>query len=247
VLDTKELICLREVTVLHESKVVVHPLDLKFHEGEKVAFLGKSGAGKSSVLNLMAGIRPPSQGEIEMLGLKAHSRRHQVSPRVRRNIGLMQQDFELLDEASLLANVLFGLLPKKRLPRFGLFGYSGAEILLAKNIVDSIALDQDPDTPAKFLSGGERSRVALARALIGRPKIVILDEPISSLDEQTSSLVMKAISKYSQANSLALVSMHNITLALDWASRVIVLKDGHLVLDKPSQIVGKSDIELALE
>lgn len=245
-LEAKELISLREVAILDESKAVLHPLNLKFHEGEKVAVLGKSGAGKSSALNLMAGTCRPSQGEIEIMGLKADSRRQRLPIGVRRNIGLMQQEFELLDEASLLVNVLFGLLPKKRLPRFGLFGYSGSEIELAKEILGSIALHQDLDTPTKFLSGGERSRVAVARALIGRAKIVILDEPISSLDEQTSRLVMKAISKHSHENSLALVSMHNITLALDWASRVIVLKGGHVVLDKPSQFASKADIELVL-
>lgn len=245
-LDTKTLVSFQNVGLADGGKVILHPLNLSLLEGEKVALLGKSGAGKSSILSLMAGVKQPTQGEIVLFGKTITSKRQRALLRARKHIGLMQQDFELLDETSLLANVLFGLLPQKLLPRFGTFGYSRPEIQRAKEILKSMGLDRDLEIQAKLLSGGQRSRAGVARALIGEPRIAILDEPISSLDDQSASMVLKAISDFTSENSIKIISSHQIGLALNWATRIIILREGHVIADKQSMHLTKSDIEAYL-
>lgn len=208
-------------------------VSLEVHPGEIVALLGLSGSGKSTLLRLLDGLHLPTAGAVTVLGHDAGTARGRELRELRRQVGFVFQQFHLVGSMSVLENVCTGALGSLRGPRFGLFTYPRSVRLAAMEQLDRVGLADRPFQRADTLSGGQQQRVAVARALIQRPKILLADEPVASLDPESSVQVMALISRIASEDNLTVVcSLHQVELALSWGHRLVGLRSGQVVLDK---------------
>lgn len=241
-LANEPLAKLQAISVQDSDTKILSNVSLSLTSGERVAVLGKSGAGKSSLISVLAGNRPTTEGTAWLLGQQLESISSRRVRRIKRQIGQIPQNYVLLDDLSALENVLQGLLPQKSLPRVGVRSYTSGERKRAIEIMASLAIEELSSTHTGLLSGGQRQRVAVARALIGHPTIVLADEPTSALDGVSAQNVLSAIDKYSAANSLVVSAFHQVELAFEWATRIVVISQGRLVLDAPKDVADFKEV-----
>ena len=215
----EDSIALRDVSVSlpDHNRPIVDQINLKINKGEKVAFVGPSGGGKSTILNLILGLINPSQGYVFMDGVKIEQY-NQVQYRTL--FGLVSQEAEMF-HLSIIDNILLGRESGRD---------SDLKQIYQTTLVDEIienktSKEQNPIGDAGMrLSGGEKQRLSLVRALITQPEIVILDEPTSSLDQESSKKVTDAILKSIESKT-AIIATHNLSL-LESVDRIYVIKQG---------------------
>ena len=207
------------------QRLVLDNLGCEFLPGSFTVVLGKSGSGKSTLLNLISGIEKPSSGEVIVNGLEINKLRDRERTLFRRdNIGFIFQFFNLIPTLNVLENVT---LPQE------LAGLASTKVnTIARSYLDAVGLaDRErafPDT----LSGGEQQRVAIARALVHDPILILADEPIGNLDEETGSTVLSILLRLTQIEGKTLImATHNIEIA-STADQVFTLLEGKLVSDK---------------
>ena len=205
-----------ETTALNNVNLQVQP-------GEFVAIMGPSGCGKSTLLNLLGLLDNPSEGEFYFLDqeVSKYSERQRANLR-KANIGFVFQSFNLIDELTVGENIELPLL------------YLGVPATERKQRVDE-ALEQMQITPRKNhfpqqLSGGQQQRVAVARAVIGRPRLILADEPTGNLDSAHGDEVMKMLTGLNEAGTTIVMVTHSSAYA-DYAHRVVHLFDGHIVTE----------------
>lgn len=204
------------------QRLVLNNLDCEFLAGNFTAVLGKSGSGKSTLLNLISGIEKPSDGDVIISGLKINKLRDRDRTIFRRdNIGFIFQFFNLIPTLTVLENIT---LPQELA---GLPSNHGQR--KSRTILEAVGLaDRErafPDT----LSGGEQQRVAIARALVHNPLLILADEPIGNLDEETGATVLSILLKLTKSEGRTLImATHNTEIA-SLADRVLTLVDGQLV------------------
>jgi putative ABC transport system ATP-binding protein len=205
---------------------VVHALcglTLDVRRGERVALLGKSGSGKSTLLNLVGGLDRPTAGNLEVVGQNLAVLSGGELARFRSaSVGMIFQSFNLIPSRTALENVELPMIFAGKPPR-----QRRAE---ARQALDGVGLAARLDHLPAQLSGGECQRVAVARALVNRPQILLADEPTGNLDSATAHEVMRLIMDYVASNSMTLIVVtHDEELAKECTERVIRLKDGELV------------------
>ena len=200
---------------------VLRGLDLAVQPGETVAIMGKSGEGKSTLLHILGSLESPTSGRLEFLG-KPYSDFNLAELRSR-HIGFIFQAFNLLEEYTVLENVL---MPAKiaRQP----VGKNSPAYDKALSLLEWVGLSHRADFPAKLLSGGEKQRTAIARALINDANLLLADEPSGNLDSATSEEIYKLLLSGAKMQRKALIVVtHDQTLA-DLCDRTLILKDGIL-------------------
>ena len=218
-------------------------VDLTVKRGEVVVLLGLSGSGKSTLLRHLDGLELPTRGDVEVLGrslpqLKAHELR-----RVRARVAMIFQQFELVPSLTVLENVLTGALARLKGPRLGLWAYPKQLKLAALTHLDRVGMLEKAYERADQLSGGQQQRVAIARALMQSPEILLADEPVASLDPESSAQVMRLIREIAADDGLTVVcSLHQVDLALGWGDRIVGLRHGEVVLDTPAVGLSKSQV-----
>ncbi|AEG15801.1 phosphonate ABC transporter ATP-binding protein [Desulfofundulus sp. TPOSR] len=218
-------------------------VNLEVHKGEFVALLGLSGAGKSTLLRCINGLVQPTTGEVTVANLNVNGRSRELRE-LRRRVAMIFQQFNLVKRLTVLDNVLCG-----RLSYCGIFFsccriFSDADRELAWHALARVGLQDKAFQRADQLSGGQQQRVGIARALVQQPEVLLADEPVASLDPKSSRRVMDILASINREDGLTLlVSMHDVDLALEYASRVVGLRDGRMVLDKPAHTVSKADLE----
>jgi phosphonate transport system ATP-binding protein len=201
--------------------------------GEVVVLLGLSGSGKSTLLRHVDGLHGASAGRVIALGTDVGQARGARLRELRRRISFVFQQFHLVDSLSVLENVCTGALGRLRGLRLGLVTYPRAVRLEALEHLERVGLASQAFQRADTLSGGQQQRVAVARALMQRPEILLADEPVASLDPESSAQVMGLIREIaSERNLTVLCSLHQVELALSWADRIVGLRSGQVVLDK---------------
>jgi putative ABC transport system ATP-binding protein len=196
--------------------------------GEFVALLGTSGSGKSSLLNLIAGLDRPTSGAVIVEGknLAALSRAELAQHRLR-TVGMVFQSFNLIPSMTVIENVELPL-------RFAEVDRSRRDSL-AREALERVGLSRRLDHRPTELSGGEQQRTALARALINRPKLLLADEPTGNLDSRTGTEIMNLIREFNESLGMTVVMVtHERALAERYAQRLIFLADGKLVDDQPN-------------
>jgi phosphonate transport system ATP-binding protein len=197
------------------------------HAAEFVAVLGPSGAGKTTLFRCIAGLVPPTSGRISVLGGASSGVR-----RERRRIGVVFQQFNLIGRRSALGNVLAGRLGHVPAWRGMLGRFPREEQLWALECLDRVGMLDKAEQRADTLSGGQQQRVAIARAIAQRPRIILADEPVASLDPQTSQDVLGLLQGICREDGVAIVcSLHQIHLARAYADRIVGLVDGRIVAD----------------
>ena len=196
-------------------------VDLDVASGEMVAIVGESGAGKSSLLHLLAVLDRPTEGEIWCDGERLHDLPDRRAAEFRnRSVGYVWQFHYLLPEFSALENVAMPLLARgtKR----------SVALDEARALIDEVGLSDRADHRSGELSGGEQQRISLARALVTRPRLLLADEPTGDLDERTAEAVFALIQRLHRAQGLASILVTHNLLFADRCDRVLRLRDGQL-------------------
>jgi phosphonate transport system ATP-binding protein len=214
-------------------------IDLRIAPGEMVALIGASGSGKSTLLRHIAGFTASDAqpSTIEILGrpIQQNGRIVREVRRIRRDIGFVFQQFNLVNRLSVETNVLIGAL--SRLPWWRrLTGcFPRAERAQARAALDEVGIGEHARERAANLSGGQQQRAALARALAQHARIVLADEPIASLDPESSRRVMDMLRALNLDHRITvLVSLHQVDIAMQYCARTIALRRGKVVYDGPS-------------
>lgn len=237
------LIRLDGVTKTFGSTTALKNASLQVSRGEIVVLLGLSGSGKSTLLRHLDGLEVPTSGDIEVLGAKVPTLRGRALRTLRSRVGFIFQQFELVPSLTVLENVLTGSLSEVRGPRLGLWGYSKAAKLRALGHLDRVGLLDRAYQRSDTLSGGQQQRVAIARALMQKPDILLADEPVASLDPESSDQVMALIREIAADEGLTVVcSLHQVDLAISWADRIVGLRHGEIVLDTPTTDLTKAEV-----
>ncbi|KRA24415.1 phosphonate ABC transporter [Microbacterium sp. Root61] len=242
--DTSEpIVRIEGLTKTFGSTVALEGVTLEVRRGEVVVLLGLSGSGKSTLLRHVDGLELPTQGRVQVLGEEVPALRGRRLRALRRRVGFIFQQFELVPSLTVLENVLTGSLAGIRGPRLGLWGYRKDLKLAALGHLDRVGLLAKAYQRADTLSGGQQQRVAIARALMQNPEVLLADEPVASLDPESSDQVMALIRDIALDNGLTvLCSLHQVDLALSWADRIVGLRHGEVVLDTPTNGLTKAEV-----
>ena len=212
-------------------------VSLTVRDGEFVVLIGLSGSGKSTLLRCINRLLEPTAGRILLDDLDITAARGAALRTVRRSIGMIFQQFNLVKRSSVLTNVLTGRLGYLS-PWQSLVGhYAEQDYLRALVNVQRVGLRERVHQRADRLSGGQQQRVAIARALMQEPKLMLADEPVASLDPATSHSVLKYLQQINRDGMTVICSLHFLSLARTYGTRVIALKGGRLMFDGlPSEI-----------
>jgi phosphonate transport system ATP-binding protein len=209
-------------------------VSLTVGRGETVVLLGLSGSGKTTLLRHLNGLEAPSTGRVRVLGTDLVGLAGRKLRMLRSRIGFVFQQFELVGRLTVLENVLTGSLATLRGPRAGIWSYPRAYRLDALARLDRVGLLDRAYQRADTLSGGQQQRAAIARALMQKPEILLADEPVASLDPESSDQVIALLREIALENALTVVtSLHQVDLALAFGQRIVGLRHGRVVLDTP--------------
>ncbi|WP_136056897.1 phosphonate ABC transporter ATP-binding protein [Microbacterium sp. K24] len=237
------LVRLTRVTKTFGTTTALKDVSLEVSRGEIVVLLGLSGSGKSTLLRHLDGLELPTAGSVEVLGQQVPTLKGRPLRNLRSRVGFIFQQFELVPSLTVLENVLTGSLSGVRGPRLGLWGYSKASKLTALEHLDRVGLLDRAYQRSDTLSGGQQQRVAIARALMQKPDILLADEPVASLDPESSDQVMALIREIAADEGLTVVcSLHQVDLAISWADRIVGLRHGEVVLDTPTTDLTKAEV-----
>ncbi len=195
-------------------------VSMEIGEGELVYLAGPSGAGKSTLLKLIAGIERPSAGLLLVSGQDMRKMNRATLPWLRRKLGLILQQHRLLQDRSVLQNVMLPLL---------VGGSTAKEAMQrARVALDRVGLGDKVDLLPQALSGGEQQRVSIARAIVHKPRIILADEPTANLDRDSGKLVIDMLQAFNAAGVTCIISTHDDRL-LQNADRVVLLERGRVV------------------
>ena len=207
--------------------------------GERVALLGASGSGKSTLLRTLCGLETldADGGSVEVFGRSLQSD-GRIAPDIRaqrRHVGIIFQQFNLVGRLPVLTNVLTGLAAELPLWRASLGRFTPDEQARALDALDDMGLGEQAFQRASTLSGGQQQRAAIARTLVQGARLLLADEPVASLDPESTRRVMELLLALNQQKGMTLiVSLHHVGLARRYCERVVALRHGALVFDGPS-------------
>ncbi len=207
-------------------------------DGQFVALIGLSGSGKSTLLRCINRLIEPTEGRIIWNGLDITAVSDEEIRYLRRRIGMIFQQFNLVKRSKVIHNVLAGRLGYIN-PVFSLLNYFPSEDKeRALNNLERVGIRNQAYKRANELSGGQQQRVGIARALMQNPELMLADEPVASLDPATSHSVMKYLEVLNEEDGLTVIaSLHFLSLARTYAHRVIALKDGKLEFDGSPEVI----------
>jgi cell division transport system ATP-binding protein len=219
------VISLRGVTLVYPNGTrALDGVDLEVAKGSFVFLVGHSGTGKSSLLRLLSREQRPSRGEVTVDGTRVDSLRRSKVAQLRRNIGVVFQDFKLLSDKTVWENVAFALQVtgaktkdvRRQVPR----------------VLDLVGLAHKSRMYPSELSGGEQQRTAIARALVNNPKIMLCDEPTGNLDPVNTNEIMDLLHRINLKGTTVVIATHNALVVDRMRRRVIRLEDGKVVADE---------------
>jgi putative ABC transport system ATP-binding protein len=217
----RKCISAKDVRVLLDGTVVLESVSLQVGPGEIVALQGSSGSGKTTFLHAIAGFVPLSSGHITINDVALANCTESDRATFRRDVlGLMTQDFHLLSKLSAERNAALAPLLAGKTP--------GEALAAARLLLDRLGLTEHYKAPPIRLSRGQRQRVALARALAHRRPFLLLDEPTSSLDEDSKTTVMKLVREQAESGTAVLIATHDKSI-LPMVDRVLYMRDGQIV------------------
>lgn len=200
--------------------------------GEIIGLIGPSGAGKSTLIRCVNRLVEPTSGKVWLGDIQLTTLSKGNLRKARRRIGMIFQEYALVERLTVMENVLSGRLGYTGFWQSYLRRFSQSDIHLAFSVLDRVGLIDHVDKRADALSGGQRQRVGIARALVQNPDILLIDEPTASLDPKTSRQVMRLIIELCREQQLAaIVNIHDVALAQLFLPRIIGLREGEIVFD----------------
>ena len=235
----------KNVSVTYQGGVkALKNVSLEISEGDFVIIVGMSGAGKSTLLRTINNLVVPTEGKVIVDSRNVTNASKKELKDIRSDIGMIFQTFNLVNRSSVLKNVLTGRLSQVSTLRsiFGLWPKEDKDI--AFESLNKVEILEKAYVRGSNLSGGQQQRVGIARALAQKPKVMLADEPVASLDPITSRVVMKYLKQINQELGITtIVNLHFLDLAKEFGERLIGLKDGELVYDGKVNDVSDQDFE----
>lgn len=219
------MISLKGVTKKYtRDSIGVEDIDLEVEPGEFVSVVGQSGTGKTTLVKLLIAEERPSTGKIEIGGWDITRIPYRDIPLLRRQIGVIFQDFKLLPKKTVLENVAFALQ---------VAGETGSRIRsVAPKVLDIVGLGHKLDRYPDQLSGGEQQRVAIARSLVHRPKILIADEPTGNLDSINTQEIIEILKKINEFGTTVVLVTHDRDVVNQLRKRVVTIDSGRIISDQ---------------
>jgi phosphonate transport system ATP-binding protein len=226
-------------------------IDFEVPDGQVMALIGPSGAGKSTVIRCINRLVEPTAGTVTLNDTEITALGAAELRRARRRMGMIFQEYALVERLSVMENVLSGRLGYVGFWQSWLRRFPQADVDAAFRLLGRVGLDHMADKRADELSGGQRQRVGVCRALIQDPELLLVDEPTASLDPKTSRQIMRLIGELCAERRLsAIINIHDVMLAQMFAERIVGLRAGEIVYDGPptgltsdvlTQIYGEED------
>lgn len=204
--------------------IAAHGINVKINQGEFVYVVGPSGAGKSTFIKMMYREEKPSEGTILLNGVNIGKLRESKVPLMRRNIGVVFQDFKLLPSLTVYENVAFALEVIEEQPKY-----------IKKRVMETlelVSLKHKARMLPSELSGGEQQRISIARSIVNSPKVVIADEPTGNLDPETSWDIMKIFEEINTRGTTIVMATHNREIVNRIRHRVIAIEGGQIIRDE---------------
>ncbi|MCK5488295.1 MAG: phosphonate ABC transporter ATP-binding protein, partial [Desulfobacterales bacterium] len=199
---------------------------------------GPSGAGKSTLIRCINRLVEPTSGKVMLDDIDVRSLNRRELCKVRRRMGMIFQEYNLVERLTVMENLLSGRLGYVGFWKTYRRKFPPADVVAAFKLLDRVGLSGYQDTRADALSGGERQRVGISRALMQQPDLLLVDEPTASLDPKTSRQIMRLLVELAHEHGTpALVNIHDVGLAQSFADRIIGLSEGQIVFDGTSQQV----------
>jgi phosphonate transport system ATP-binding protein len=218
------------------GKPVLRGIDLTIAPEGITAVIGPSGTGKSTLIRCINRLVEPTAGAILLHGEDLARLRGHALRLARRRIGMVFQEYNLVERLSVMENLLSGRLGYVPLWRAWLRRYPEEDIARAFELLDAVGLPEHATRRADALSGGQRQRVGIARALMQRPELLLADEPTSSLDPKTAVEVMELLTSLTAAAGVpVIINIHNVELAKRFAQRIVGMAEGRVVFDGPPE------------
>lgn len=216
------IIDLKNVSIFHNKNLVLNDVNLQVQRGEFVYLIGKTGSGKSSIMRLLYGELPMPQGEGHVAGFNLSSIKNSEIPTLRRKLGIIFQDFQLLTDRSARENLLFYLKAT---------GWTDKQKMdeRVSEVLSKVGLSTKGFKMPYELSGGEQQRLAIARALLNDPDLILADEPTGNLDPDTSNEIMNLLFEVSRNSRAVVMVTHNYSLMGRFPSRVVKVEQGKLM------------------
>lgn len=205
---------------------------LDIPQGQVVGLIGPSGAGKSTLIRCINRLVAPTAGTIQLKDVELTTLGPTALRRVRRRIGMIFQEYALVERLTVMENVLSGQLGYVSFWRSLFRRFPAPAVQQAFAVLDRVGLSDHVDKRADALSGGQRQRVGIARALLQNPDLLLVDEPTASLDPKTSRQIMRLITEICAERQLAaIINIHDVALAQLFVQRIIGLRQGQVVYD----------------
>lgn len=211
-----------ENATLYQGRVpILKDIDLTVHPGEFVFLIGRTGAGKSTLLKSLYGEIPVTEGKVQVSGFELNGLKESKIPFLRRELGIVFQDFQLLNDRSAIDNLLFVLKAT---------GWKKKDVMIARceQVLQVVGLENKGYKFPAELSGGEQQRLVIARALLNEPKLVLADEPTGSLDPTVSDEVMALLQKICSEGTSILMATHDYRLIQKFGGTIYEVKDQNL-------------------
>ncbi len=219
--------------IYEEGNRVLHDVNFMIEKGEFVFLVGASGAGKSTLIKMFLRETVPTEGQFVIDDVDVSTLKQKDIPMFRRNIGVVFQDFRLLEDKTVYENVEFAMIVvgisrktrRKRIP----------------DILNQVGLAERAKAYPSQLSGGEKQRVAIARAIANNPKLLVADEPTGNLDPETANGIMNVLEEINKRGTTMIIATHAKDIVDKMQKRVIAIEDGSIVRDEEKGSYGYED------
>ena len=223
---------------------ILKGISFEVEEDDFFAIIGPSGAGKSTLIRCINRLLEPTSGSVKLRGTEVLSLSHKELRKLRRHIGMIFQEFNLINRMSVMDNVLSGRLGYVGTFRSVFRVFNDKDIQRALELLERVGLQDHVGKRADELSGGQRQRVGIARALMQEPTLLLLDEPTSALDPKISREVMELIkSMATELKVPVLCNIHDVQLAKETCNKIIGLQDGVKMFDGPTASLAQDNLE----
>ena len=216
------IVNLDKVSIKNNDKIIFSNIDLKVMPGEFIFLIGKTGAGKSSLIKVIHADKDLSEGLGRVVGFSLNKIKEKEIPLLRRKIGIVFQDFKLLDDRNIFDNLSFVLKST---------GWKDKE-MISSRINEVLKMVNVAENPIKFpfeLSGGEQQRLAIARALLNKPKLIIADEPTGNLDPETSNEIMQLFKELNSEGISIIMATHDYNMIMKFPGKIYKCDNKKLV------------------
>ena len=234
----------RRLTLRYPNgKLALADFDIAVRAGELVIVLGGNGSGKTTLLRCVTRTLAPTDGSVRINGTDLAHLTGEKLRRARLELALISQHGSLVRRRSVLANVASGALGRHGGMWTALGGLPAEELALAQGYLAEVGLEHLAHQRAGTLSGGQAQRVAIARALAQRPRVLLADEPVASLDPEAAEDIMRLLRRLAAEDDLAVLCvLHQVELAYAYADRVVGIREGRMVFDLPRAEVSRDEV-----